>query len=167
MPSSSASWKSSSLPTRPKWTKGSPIRQRRFPPRRRRGLAPTVKPPATTPTVTATPVKKPATTPAAKPATSDAARLALVKKVEVPASEQRKPGRLRLWLSSVGSQALSRSAGPAENGRRQMAEEQPGKLRTGIFSAAPISTRASRASLRSLSTIITRIAPAERGPRTA
>lgn len=49
-------------------------------------LAPTVKPPATTPTVTATPVKKPATTPAAKPATSDAARLALVKKVEVPAS---------------------------------------------------------------------------------
>lgn len=50
-------------------------------------LAPTVKPPATTPTTTAAaPVKKPATTPAAKPATSDAARLALVKKVEVPAS---------------------------------------------------------------------------------
>lgn len=49
-------------------------------------LAPTVKPPATTPTAAATPVKKPATTPAAKPATSDAARLALVKKVEVPAS---------------------------------------------------------------------------------
>lgn len=50
-------------------------------------LAPTVKPPATTPTTTAAaPVKKPPTTPAAKPATSDAARLALVKKVEVPAS---------------------------------------------------------------------------------
>lgn len=41
-------------------------------------LAPTVKPPAATTTVAATPVKKPATT--------DAARLALVKKVEVPAS---------------------------------------------------------------------------------
>ncbi len=49
-------------------------------------LAPVVKPPATTPTATAAPVKKPATTPAAKPATTDAARLALVKKVEVPAS---------------------------------------------------------------------------------
>jgi TolA-binding protein len=49
-------------------------------------LAPTVKPPATTPTAAATPAKKPAATPAAKPATSDAARLALVKKVEVPAS---------------------------------------------------------------------------------
>ncbi|HEV2599655.1 tetratricopeptide repeat protein [Sphingopyxis sp.] len=50
-------------------------------------LAPTVRPPATTPTTTAAaPAKKPATTPAAKPATSDAARLALVKKVEVPAS---------------------------------------------------------------------------------
>ena len=49
-------------------------------------LTPTVKPPATTPTATAAPVKKPAATPAAKPATTDAARLALVKKVEVPAS---------------------------------------------------------------------------------
>ena len=49
-------------------------------------LAPTVKPPATTPTTAAAPAKKPATTPAAKPATTDAARLALVKKVEVPAS---------------------------------------------------------------------------------
>lgn len=50
-------------------------------------LAPTVRPPATTPTTTAAaPAKKPATPPAAKPATSDAARLALVKKVEVPAS---------------------------------------------------------------------------------
>ncbi|WP_324071623.1 tetratricopeptide repeat protein [Sphingopyxis sp.] len=48
-------------------------------------LAPTVKPPAAATTVAATPVKKPATTPA-KPAASDAARLALVKKVEVPAS---------------------------------------------------------------------------------
>lgn len=48
------------------------------------GLTPTVKPPATTSTVAATPVKKPA----AKPATitPDAARLALVKKIEVPAS---------------------------------------------------------------------------------
>lgn len=45
-------------------------------------LAPTVKPPAAAATAAATPVKKPA----AKPATSDAARLALVKKVEVPAS---------------------------------------------------------------------------------
>ncbi|MBJ7498569.1 MAG: tetratricopeptide repeat protein [Sphingopyxis sp.] len=49
-------------------------------------LAPTVKPPATTSTTAAAPVRKPAATPAAKPATSDAARLALVKKVEVPAS---------------------------------------------------------------------------------
>ena len=48
-------------------------------------LAPTVRPPATT-TTAAAPAKKPATTPTAKPATSDAARLALVKKVEVPAS---------------------------------------------------------------------------------
>lgn len=47
-------------------------------------LAPTVKPPATT--TAAAPVKKPAATAAAKPATTDAARLALVKKVEVPAS---------------------------------------------------------------------------------
>jgi TolA-binding protein len=45
-------------------------------------LAPTVKAPAAATTVAATPAKKPA----AKPATSDAARLALVKKVEVPAS---------------------------------------------------------------------------------
>jgi TolA-binding protein len=46
---------------------------------------PTVRPPVTTPTAAATPVKKPATT---KPAatTPDAARLALVKKVEIPAS---------------------------------------------------------------------------------
>ncbi|MHA4836612.1 tol-pal system YbgF family protein [Sphingopyxis sp. MSC1_008] len=49
-------------------------------------LAPTVKPPAAGATVAATPVKKPADKPAAKPATTDAARLALVKKVEVPAS---------------------------------------------------------------------------------
>src|SRR3990167_2566358 len=47
-------------------------------------LAPPVKPPATT--TAAAPVKKPATTAAAKPATTGAARLALVKKVEVPAS---------------------------------------------------------------------------------
>jgi TolA-binding protein len=48
---------------------------------------PTVKPPVTTPTAAATPVKKPATTkPAATTATPDAARLALVKKVEIPAS---------------------------------------------------------------------------------
>lgn len=47
-------------------------------------LAPTVKPPATTATVAAAPVKKPAAKPAA--ATPDAARLALVKKIEVPAS---------------------------------------------------------------------------------
>ncbi len=45
-------------------------------------LAPTVKPLAAAATAAATPVKKPA----AKPATTDAARLALVKKVEVPAS---------------------------------------------------------------------------------
>ncbi|SEH18263.1 TolA-binding protein [Sphingopyxis sp. YR583] len=45
-------------------------------------LAPTVKPPAASTTT----VKKPADKPAAKPATTDAARLALVKKVEVPAS---------------------------------------------------------------------------------
>ncbi|WP_168452741.1 YbgF trimerization domain-containing protein [Sphingopyxis microcysteis] len=49
--------------------------------------APTVKPPATTSTAAATPAKKPAT-PAAKPAatTPNAARLALVKKVEIPAT---------------------------------------------------------------------------------
>lgn len=47
-------------------------------------LTPTVKPPATTTTVAAAPVKKPAAKPAA--ATPDAARLALVKKIEVPAS---------------------------------------------------------------------------------
>lgn len=48
-------------------------------------LTPTVKPPAATPTVAATPVKKPAAKPAAA-TTPDAARLALVKKVEVPAT---------------------------------------------------------------------------------
>lgn len=49
--------------------------------------APTVKPPATTSTAVAAPAKKPAT-PAAKPAatTPNAARLALVKKVEIPAT---------------------------------------------------------------------------------
>ena len=51
-------------------------------------LAPTVKPSVAPATVAATPVKKPAEKPAAKPATTtpDAARLALVKKIEVPAS---------------------------------------------------------------------------------
>lgn len=48
-------------------------------------LTPTVKPPATTSTVAATPVKKPATKPATA-TTPDAARLALVKKVEIPAT---------------------------------------------------------------------------------
>lgn len=49
-------------------------------------LAPTVRPPAaTSTTAAATPAKKPVAT-AAKPAKSDAARLALVKKVEVPSS---------------------------------------------------------------------------------
>ncbi|WP_235587858.1 tetratricopeptide repeat protein [Sphingopyxis sp. H115] len=49
-------------------------------------LAPAVRPPvATSTTAAATTAKKPAAT-AAKPATSDAARLALVKKVEVPSS---------------------------------------------------------------------------------
>jgi TolA-binding protein len=44
-------------------------------------LAPAVKPP-----VAAAPAKKPAEKPAAKPAAPDAARLALVKKIDVPAS---------------------------------------------------------------------------------
>lgn len=48
-------------------------------------LTPAIKPPATTSTVAATPVKKPATKPATA-TTPDAARLALVKKVEVPAT---------------------------------------------------------------------------------
>ncbi|WP_447759790.1 tetratricopeptide repeat protein [Sphingopyxis panaciterrae] len=48
-------------------------------------LAPTVKPPVTTSTAAATPAKKPAPKPAAA-TTPDAARLALVKKVEIPAS---------------------------------------------------------------------------------
>ncbi len=48
-------------------------------------LTPAVKPPATTSTVAATPLKKPATKPATA-TTPDAARLALVKKVEVPAT---------------------------------------------------------------------------------
>ncbi len=48
-------------------------------------LAPTVRP-TTTPTTAAAPVKKPDPKPAAKPSTPDAARLALVKKVEIPAS---------------------------------------------------------------------------------
>lgn len=49
-------------------------------------LAPVVKPPAAVTTAAAAPVKKPADKPAAKPAAPDAARLALVKKIEVPAS---------------------------------------------------------------------------------
>ncbi len=48
-------------------------------------LAPTVKP-TTTPTQAAAPTKKPDPKPAAKPAAPDAARLALVKKVEIPSS---------------------------------------------------------------------------------
>lgn len=50
------------------------------------GLAPTIKAPATVSTAAATPVKKPADKPAAKPGTPDAARLALVKKVDVPST---------------------------------------------------------------------------------
>lgn len=51
-------------------------------------LTPTVKPPVTTSTVAAAPAKKPAARPATAAAatTPDAARLALVKKVEVPAT---------------------------------------------------------------------------------
>lgn len=49
-------------------------------------LAPAAKPPATTNTAAAAPTKKPADKPAAKPAAPDAARLALVKKIEIPAS---------------------------------------------------------------------------------
>lgn len=49
--------------------------------------APAAKPPAITSTVAAAaPAKKPAETPAAKPASPDAARLALVKKVEIPST---------------------------------------------------------------------------------
>ena len=49
--------------------------------------APAAKPPAATTTAaTAAPAKKPAETPAAKAATPDAARLALVKKVEIPST---------------------------------------------------------------------------------
>ena len=48
-------------------------------------LTPTVKPPAATPVVAAAPAKKPPAKPAAA-STPDAARLALVKKVEVPAT---------------------------------------------------------------------------------
>ena len=50
------------------------------------GLAPTVKAPATVSTVAAARAKKPAGKPAAKPGSPDAARLALVKKVEVPST---------------------------------------------------------------------------------
>ena len=50
------------------------------------GLAPTVRPPAVTSTASAAPVKKEADKPAAKPASGDAARLALVKKVEIPST---------------------------------------------------------------------------------
>lgn len=52
-------------------------------------LTPAIKPPAAAPTVAAAPAKKPATKPATTTAaatTPDAARLALVKKVEVPAT---------------------------------------------------------------------------------
>jgi TolA-binding protein len=68
-------------------------------------LAPTVKPPSTT--AAATPVKKPA----AKPATTapDAARLALVKKIEVPASgNETKDGYdygYRLWEAKLYPEA--------------------------------------------------------------
>lgn len=48
-------------------------------------LVPVIRPAATT-TAAATPVKKPAATTPAKPAAPDAARLALVKKVEIPSS---------------------------------------------------------------------------------
>ena len=71
-------------------------------------LAPTVKPPSTTTTTAAaTPAKKPA----AKPATTapDAARLALVKKIEVPASgNETKDGYdygYRLWEAKLYPEA--------------------------------------------------------------
>ena len=50
------------------------------------GLAPTVRPFTTVSTAAAAPAKKPAEKPAAKPGAADAARLALVKKVEVPST---------------------------------------------------------------------------------
>ena len=50
------------------------------------GLAPTVRPLTTVSTAAAAPAKKPAEKPAAKPGAADAARLALVKKVEVPST---------------------------------------------------------------------------------
>ncbi len=49
------------------------------------GAAPAIRPPVTTPTASATPAKPPAAKPAAA-ATSSAARLAQVKKVEIPAT---------------------------------------------------------------------------------
>lgn len=50
------------------------------------GPAPTVRPPAATATVAAAPAKKPAATPKPAATTPNAARLALVKKVEIPAT---------------------------------------------------------------------------------
>ncbi|WP_249339978.1 tetratricopeptide repeat protein [Sphingopyxis sp. L1A2A] len=50
------------------------------------GSVPTVRPPAATATVAAAPAKKPAATPKPAATTPNAARLALVKKVEIPAT---------------------------------------------------------------------------------
>ncbi|NIJ36391.1 TolA-binding protein [Sphingopyxis panaciterrae] len=69
---------------------------------------PVVKPPVTTPTAAATPAKKPVAKPAAA-ATPDAARLALVKKVEIPATgNDTKDGYdygYRLWEAKLYPEA--------------------------------------------------------------
>ncbi len=67
--------------------------------------------PAATPATTAAtaPTKKPAATPAAKPGTPDAARLALVKKVEIPASGNEQQDAydygFRLWSAKLYPEA--------------------------------------------------------------
>lgn len=71
--------------------------------------APAVKPPVTTTTAAATPVKKPAAPKPAAAATPDAARLALVKKVEIPATgNETEDGYnygFRLWQAKLYPEA--------------------------------------------------------------
>ena len=73
------------------------------------GLAPTVRPLTTVSTAAAAPAKKPAEKPAAKPGAADAARLALVKKVEVPSTgNETKDGYdygYRLWDAKLYPEA--------------------------------------------------------------
>ena len=92
-------------------------------------------------------------------AAKDPDRAARVAAVERPGTGAARRGRISLRLSAVGGEALSRGRGAAEEGRRRLSRAPSAPAMRRTCSAAPISTRASRASPRSPSTITTRRCP--------